>query len=253
MDAELASLREAIRAGRFRETTSGCLPGRVQANLVILPVSLAADFRLFCERNPRPCPLLEETDPGDVSPRRTAPSADVRTDAPRYRIYERGRLAAEVGDISSYWRDDLVTFLLGCSFTFERALTEAGIPLRHQEQGKVVPMYVTSIATSPAGIFQGPLVVSMRPVPESLVATAVAVTERFPLAHGAPVSIGGAEALGIRELARPDFGEPVEIRDGDVPLFWACGVTPQAVALRAKPELLITHAPGHMFFTDLTD
>jgi uncharacterized protein YcsI (UPF0317 family) len=246
-------LREAIRRGEFRGTTSGLLPGSVQANVVILPERLASDFRLFCERNPKPCPLLEETRPGEVSPPKSAATADVRTDVPLYRVYVQGKLVAEAAEILSFWRDDLVTFLLGCSFTFEHALARAGIPLRHQEERKTVPMYVTSLATEPAGIFSGPLVVSMRPVPGELVALAVAISERFPLAHGAPVQVGDPETLGIRDLSRPDYGDAVSIAPGEVPVFWACGVTPQAVALEAEPELLITHAPGHMLITDLVD
>jgi len=244
-------LRAEIRAGRFPGTTSGACPGYVQTNLVILPASLARDFRRFCERNPRPCPLVEQTAPGEVSPRESAPGADLRTDAPLYRIYRNGELEREVSEIDAFWRDDLVSFLLGCSFTFEAALSRAGIRLRHQEEGTVVPMYVTNRATVPAGSFEGPLVVSMRPVPAQRVDEVRKITARYPGSHGEPVHVGTPRALGIEDLSRPDYGDAVAIADDESPAFWACGVTPQAVARHARPELLITHAPGHMFVTDL--
>jgi uncharacterized protein YcsI (UPF0317 family) len=246
-------LRGKIRRGEFRGTTSGLCPGRVQANVAILPAHLAPDFRTFCERNPRPCPLLEEAVAGEVSFPRSAPTADVRTDVPLYRVYARGKLVAEEPDILARWRDDLVTFLLGCSFTFEHALARAGIPLRHQREGKTVPMYVTAVPTEPAGVFAGPLVVSMRPVPRELVDSAIEISARYPLAHGAPIHAGDPAGIGIRDLMRPDYGDAVSIAPEEVPLFWACGVTPQAVALQVAPELLITHAPGSMFLTDLVD
>ncbi|MDR7401268.1 MAG: putative hydro-lyase [Armatimonadota bacterium] len=245
--------RERIRRGEWTRPTAGLAPGHAQANLVIVPRALAYDFLVFCQRNPKPCPLLEVTDPGDPRPRYTAQGADLRTDLPKYRIYERGTLTAEVTDLKRLWRDDLVAFLLGCSFTFEHAMRRAGIPVRHMEAGVNVPMYVTSIPCKVSGPFQGPMVVSMRPVPSHLLPRTVQVTSRYPLAHGGPVHIGAPEAIGIQDLGRPDFGDPVEVREGEVPVFWACGVTPQAVALRARIELLITHAPGHMFLTDLLD
>lgn len=249
---DVRALRADIRAGRFRQTTSGACPGRVQANLVVLPASLAADFRRYCERNPRPCPLIEETKPGVWAPA-CAADADLRTDVPRYRVYRHGELAAEVEDIRELWRPDLVSFLLGCSFTFERAFREARIPLRHQEEGKVVPMFTTTLATVDAGPFRGPLVVSMRPVPKELSSLATSISSRYPKAHGAPIHAGDPRAIGVRDLSRPDFGQAVEVREGEVPLFWACGVTPQAAARLAAPELFVTHAPGHMFVTDLSE
>lgn len=224
----------------------------VQANLVILPATLASEFRLFCTRNPRACPLLEQTEPGEVSPR-SAPSADLRTDAPLYRVYRRGKLQGEVPDLNRFWRSDLVSFLLGCSFTFEKALAEAGVPLRHQERGTVVPMYVTRERTEPAGVFSGPLVVSMRPIPAARIEEVREICRRYPLAHGEPIHAGDPSSLGISSLKHPDYGEPVELKDGEIPVFWACGVTPQAVALEAKPEIVLTHAPGCMFLTDLRD
>ncbi|MBI4232866.1 MAG: putative hydro-lyase [Chloroflexi bacterium] len=246
-------VRALIRAGEWDRPTAGLAPGFVQANLVALPRELAFDFLLFCQRNPRPCPLLEVVEPGCHEPRQMAPGADLRTDLPRYRVYRHGRLEDEPRDLLRHWREDLVFFLLGCSFTFEAALLQAGIPLRHWEQGKNVSMFITSVETVPAGVFAGPLVVSMRPIPRDKVVRAVQVTSRFPAAHGAPVHIGEPGAIGIRDLSRPDFGDPVEVREGEVPVFWACGVTPQAVALHCKPPLMITHAPGHMFITDLRD
>ena len=246
-------VRERIRRGEWVRPTAGCAAGYVQANLVVLPRELAYDFLLFTHRNPRPCPLLEVTDPGSPEPVRVAPGADLRTDLPKYRVYRHGVLAEEVTDLLPLWRDDLVAFLLGCSFTFEAALLKAEVPVRHLEEGCNVPMYITNRPCAPAGLFEGPLVVSMRPIPPEKVARAAAVTARFPAVHGAPVHVGMPEALGIWDLGCPDFGDPVTIRPGEVPVFWACGVTPQAVAMRVKPPLMITHAPGHMFVTDLRD
>lgn len=246
-------LRALIRAGEWNGATAGLAPGYVQANLAILPRELAFDFFLFCQRNPKPCPLLEVLEPGQVEPRLTAPGADLSTDVPRYRVFREGVMDGEEEDIRSLWRGDLVSFLLGCSFSFEAALLKAGVPLRHLAEGKNVSMYLTSIETSPAGMFSGPLVVSMRPIHHSQVVRAVQVTSRYPAVHGAPVHIGDPSAIGIEDIARPDYGDPVAIRDGEVPVFWACGVTPQAAALRSVPSLMITHSPGHMFITDLRD
>ena len=248
-----AEVRVLIRSGQWRGVTAGVSPRFVQANLAILPKDLAFEFLLFCQRNPRPCPVLEVIEAGQVEPALTAPGADIRTDVPGYRIYENGALTAEVLTLVDHWRDDLVSFLLGCSFSFESAMTDAGIPLRHQEMGCNVPMYITSIPTNPAGTFAGPMVVSMRPIKRGQIVRAVQVTSRFPATHGAPIHIGDPTAIGIKDINRPDFGDPVEIRSGEEPVFWACGVTPQAVALNSKPSLMITHAPGHMFITDQRD
>lgn len=246
-------VRELVRSGEWRGVTSGIAPGYVQANLAILPRELAFDFLLFCQRNPKPCPLLEVIEAGRTEPVLTAPAADIRTDVPGYRVYQNGALVAELESLLDLWRDDLVSFLLGCSFSFEAALADAGIPLRHQEMGCNVPMYITSIQTAPAGTFSGPMVVSMRPIRRNQIVRAVQVTSRFPATHGAPVHIGDPAAIGIQDIAHPDFGDPVEIRQGEVPVFWACGVTPQAVALSCKAPLLITHSPGRMFITDQRD
>jgi len=246
-------VRGLIRSGQWRGVTAGVSPGFVQANLAILPKDLAFEFLLFCQRNPRPCPVLEVMEAGQVEPALTSPGADIRTDVPGYRIYENGALTAEVLTLVDHWRDDLVSFLLGCSFSFESAMTDSGIPLRHQEMGCNVPMYITSIPTNPAGTFAGPMVVSMRPIKRGQIVRAVQVTSRFPATHGAPIHIGDPTAIGIKDISRPDFGDSVEIRSGEEPVFWACGVTPQAVALNSKPSLMITHAPGHMFITDQRD
>ncbi|GAB6935621.1 putative hydro-lyase [Calditerricola yamamurae] len=245
--------RMMIRRGEWVRPTPGMANGYVQANLVVLRKEWAFDFLLFCQRNPKPCPVLDVTEPGSPVPEQVAPTADLRTDVPKYRIYRHGELVEETTDLLSHWQDDFVAFLLGCSFTFEKALLDAGIPVRHLEEGKNVPMYRTTLPCRKAGPFEGPLVVSMRPIPAQDVARAVQVTARFPAAHGAPVHIGAPEAIGIHDLSRPDFGDPVTIREGEIPVFWACGVTPQAVAMAAKLDLMITHAPGHMFITDLRD
>jgi uncharacterized protein YcsI (UPF0317 family) len=243
-------LRQACRQGRWDKPTAGVCDGIVQANLMIVPHEAAFDFLLFCQRNPKPCPVIEVVEAGRVEPA-CAPGADLRTDLPRYRVYRDGRLAAEPADVRDLWRDDLVSFLIGCSFSFEEALLAAGVPVRHVEACSNVPMYRTTRATAPAGRFRGPLVVSMRPVPAPLVPRAVQVTGRYERVHGAPVQVGAPEALGIADLSRPDWGDPVEVRAGEVPVFWACGVTPQAVALASGLSFCITHAPGHMFVTDL--
>jgi uncharacterized protein YcsI (UPF0317 family) len=249
--AEPREVRQQIREGKWRRPTAGLAPGFVQANLVILPRDLAFDFLLFAQRNPKPCPVIEVTDVGSPEPKLSAPGADLRTDVPRYCVYREGALAGEVTDLRSVWQDDFVSFLLGCSFTFESALLQAGVPVRHIDEGRNVPMFITNIPCAPAGVFRGPLVVTMRPIPAPLVARAVQISGRYPGVHGAPVHLGDPADIGIRDLRAPDFGDAVTIRPGEVPVFWACGVTPQAVAMQAKPPLMLTHAPGHMFITDL--
>ncbi len=244
-----AQLRAACREGRFTETTSGVCPGFAQANLLVLPGPLAGDFRSFCERNPRPCPLLAVSERPVLGP--LAPGADLRTDLPRYRIARPGTPDRERRDVRDVWRSDLTAFLLGCSFGFEAGLVDAGIRLRHQDEARVVPMYVTRRDCEPAGPFRGRLVVSMRPIPESRVDEAFRISDEHPLAHGAPVHAGDPAALGIADLDRPDWGEGGGLRPGEVPVFWACGVTSQVVARNARPELMISHAPGFMFVTDV--
>jgi uncharacterized protein YcsI (UPF0317 family) len=244
-------IRADIRRGTLSGITAGLGEGFVQANLAVLPREQAYDFLLFCQRNPRPCPLIEVTDVGSAEPVGVAAGADLRTDIPRYRIYKDGVLADEVTDVRAYWSDDLVAFLLGCSFTFEWALLEAGIRLWHVENGRNVAMWRTSIECRPAGAFHGPMVVSMRPIPSAQLSKAVTASARFPGAHGAPVHIGDPATIGIADIACPDWGDAQPFGPGDVPVFWACGVTPQAVALASKPPFMITHSPGHMFITDV--
>jgi uncharacterized protein YcsI (UPF0317 family) len=246
-----AEARALFRAGEQRPTC-GWAPGYAQANLIAVPADLAGDLEAFCAANPKPCPLLDVTGPGVVGTR-LAEGADLRTDLPGYRVWERGVCVAEVTDATPYWRDDLVAFLVGCSFTFEAALVAAGVPVRHLDLGVNVPMYRTSRDCVPAGRLSGPLVVSMRPIPAGLVDRAVEVTGRYPAVHGAPVHIGRPAELGITDLSRPDFGDPVPVGAGEVPVFWACGVTPQAVVMASRPEFAISHAPGHMLVTDVPD
>jgi uncharacterized protein YcsI (UPF0317 family) len=245
-----AELRRASRNGAFRGATTGHAPGRIQANLMIVPKSEAFDFLLFCQRNPKPCPLVEVLAPGAREPR-CAAGADVATDVPGYRIYRDGKLVEERDEVASLWRDDLVCFLIGCSFSFESAVQAAGIRLRHIDQGRNVAMYRTNIACEPAGIFSGEMVVSMRPIRSRDVARVVEISARLPIAHGAPVHVGNPVALGVADMARPDYGDPVDIMDDELPVFWACGVTPQWVSQRSRLGFCITHAPGKMFVTDL--
>ena len=247
-----SDLRALIRGGEFRGPTAGAAARYVQANLVVVESDVADDFEEFCRSNPKPCPLLERLAPGDPRPRQLARDSDIRTDLPLYRVYRGGELAAEVDDISGYWHEGLTGFLTGCSFTFEKRLQAAGIGIRHIERGCNVPMYETNIETRPAGPFEGPMVVSMRPVAMDRVADAVSITAAVPQVHGSPVHTGAPEAIGIGDLSRPDWGDKVPVEKGEVPVFWACGVTPQAVAL-ATGLPVITHSPGHMFVSDLLE
>ncbi|GBD37112.1 hypothetical protein HRbin36_02242 [bacterium HR36] len=243
-------IRLLCREQRWTGPTAGLALGYIQANLVIIPREWAFDFLLFCQRNPRACPILEVTDPGCAEPRRCAPGADLRTDLPRYRVYQQGKLVAEPGEITSWWREDLVAFLLGCSFSFERALLQTGLPVRHIECGCNVPMYRTNIPCASAGRLRGPMVVSMRPMKPQQALQAAHICERFPFAHGPPVHWGDPAVIGIADLSKPDYGDPVPLYPGEVPVFWACGVTPQAVIQESGVEFVITHKPGHMFVTD---
>jgi uncharacterized protein YcsI (UPF0317 family) len=248
-----AIVRELIRRGELDRPTAGLCQGYVQANLAVVPKALAYDFLLFCQRNPKSCPVLDVTDAGSPEPRFLAPGADLRYDIPRYRVWKKGELVDEPTDVAQYWREDLVAFLLGCSFTFETALLNAEVPIRHIEEDCNVPMYMTNIACRPAGFFHGTTVVSMRPMRPELAIRAVQITSRFPGVHGAPVHIGDPSAIGIKDINKPEFGDSVTIHPGEIPVFWACGVTPQAVAMAVKPELMITHSPGHMFIGDIRD
>ena len=246
-----AEMRAAARCREWRGSTGGQCPAYQQANLVILPEEAAAEFAAFCTRNPKPCPLIEIMPPGDPEPVRSAPGADLRTDLPGYRVYRRGELVERREEIGDLWRDDLVAFLLGCSLTFEHALIEAGVGVRNVENDTLVPMFISNVACRPAGRFHGPIVVTMRPIREPQIQLVEEVCARYPHAHGTPLHIGNPETIGLVDLDRPNFGDPVPIHPGEVPVFWACGVTPQAIALESRPELMITHEPGIMFLTDL--
>lgn len=246
-------MRAQARAGLLSGHTSGLAPDLVQGNLMILPAEHASDFLLFCQRNPKPCPLLGVSAAGEVAFPQLGSDIDIRTDLPRYRVWQQGELVEEPAHVLHVWRDDLVSFVIGCSFSFEQALMEAGIELRHVQQGRNVAMYKTSIPTQSAGRFHGPMVVSMRPMKAADAIRAVQITSRFPSVHGAPVHIADPELIGIRDLNRPDYGDAVEVRPGELPVFWACGVTPQAVVQAAGLPFCITHAPGAMLVTDLSN
>lgn len=248
-----SEVRLACRSGEWTDQTSGLAPGFAQANLVILPRTDADEFHEFCRRNPKPCPLLEVTAAGDFVPRQLAPDADLRTDLPRYRVWKNGTLIDEPTEITALWRDDLVAFLIGCSFTFEAALLDAGLPVRHVELGCNVPMFRTNVDCEPAGKFHGPLVVSMRPYRPADAIKAVQITSGFPAVHGAPVHLGFPEQIGISDLSQPDFGDAVPVQADELPVFWACGVTPQTVLMAARPAFAITHSPGCMFVSDIAD
>jgi uncharacterized protein YcsI (UPF0317 family) len=243
--------RQAIRRGEWVRHTRGLAPKNAQGNLAILPEKLAADFLRFCQRNPKPCPLLAVSEPGDPFLPTLGDDIDIRSDVPLYRIWRDGKLVEEVTDIGAFWRDDLVSFVLGCSFSFEHGLIDAGIELRHVTLGRNVAMYRTNIETVPAGPFHGPMVVSMRPMTPADAIRAVQITARVPRVHGAPVHLGDPSLIGIADIMKPDFGEAVDILPGELPVFWACGVTPQSVVMAVSPEFCITHAPGYMLITDI--
>lgn len=245
-----AEARRIIRSGAFQAPTSGLCPGYAQANLIVLPKEQAYDFLLFAQRNPKPCPLLEVTEVGAREATICATDCDIATDFPKYRIYRHGELVEETADVAAYWRDDFVSFVIGCSFSFESELVEAGIEMRHNTMGRNVSMYLTDIDCMPAGSMGGKMVMSMRPIPHDQVVKAVQISGAIPKVHGAPMHIGDPTAIGVRDIAHPEFGDPVDIREGEVPVFWACGVTPQSIVMNSKPEFAITHAPGCMLITD---
>jgi uncharacterized protein YcsI (UPF0317 family) len=244
-------VRRMSRSGTFNGPTAGLAPGYVQGNLTILPHDWAEEFLRFCQSNPKPCPLLGTSEPGNPTIPALGPDLDIRTDIPRYRVWRNGELQDEPLDLCSIWRDDFVSFVIGCSFSFEEALLQNDVPIRHIALGTNVPMYRTNIETQRAGRFHGPLVVSMRPLKPADVIRAVQITTRLPAVHGAPVHIGFPEQIGINNIARPDYGDAVPVEAGELPVFWACGVTPQAAIAAARPPFAITHAPGHMLVTDL--
>jgi len=246
-------IRALCRDGSFDGPTAGVAMGYAQVNLVVLRETLAGDFERFCRLNPKPCPLLEVTKVGASEPSETAPGEDLRTDLPRYRVYQKGVCVDRPTSIISYWRDDFVAFLIGCSFTFESALLDAQVPVRHIEESLNVPMYRTSVACKPASVFAAPLVVSMRPMTPEQAKIAERVTAALPRVHGSPVHVGDPVAIGITDLSRPDYGDAVTVRSDEIPVFWACGVTPMEAIMHAKPDIAITHEPGHMFVTDVLD
>lgn len=245
-------VREAIREGRWTGVTQGVAIGHVQANLAIVPKDHAAELLTFCHRNPKPCPLIDVTDAGNPEPVMAAPGADIRTDLSRYRIYRNGALVDEVDDITSEWRNEHVAFLIGCSLSLDHALLGAGIPQRHIEKpGARNAVYISGIACRPAGRLHGPMVISMRPIRRDLVARAVEVTARYPVAHGAPLHVGDPSVVGIRDLAAPDWGKFDALAEDEVPVYWACGITPQSIAMASGIPEMITHCAGHMFVTDM--
>ena len=244
-------LRHLARSAGFADQTAGQAPDYLQGNVVILPLPYAADFLRFCLNNPKPCPLIGVSKPGETGLPLLADDLDIRTDVPRYRIHKDGDLVGEETDISSLWSDDLVTFVLGCSFTFEEALMREGFGVRHIEQGRNVPMFRSNIQTISAGVFSGPVVVTMRPYLAEDIPAVYDICARYPQAHGAPLTWGDPQALGINDLQKPDYGDAVDVKANEIPVFWACGVTPQAAIAAAKPSLCITHAPGCMLVTDV--
>ncbi len=250
MSAQQTRLK--IRSGNLDGPTANLAAGHVQANLVALPREYALDFLIFATRNPKPCPIIEIVDTGTEA-KRSAPGSDLRTDLPGYRLHVSGKHVDSATDARTWWKEDFVSFLLGCSFSFEAAMMRAGIPVRHQQSGCNVPMYVTDLPCEPAGKFSGPLVVSMRPIPRQQVKLATNITENFSHAHGGPIHIGDPSRIGIRNLTTPDFGDAVQIYEDEIPMFWACGVTPQIAIEMAEPEIAVTHEPGKMFITDFTD
>lgn len=249
--ADATAVRHAARRGVLTGQTAGLAPGYVQGNLAILPADLAMDFLRYCQRNPKPCPVVGVSDTGDPRLPTLGHDIDIRSDIPSYNVYRNGDLVDTVPDITSLWRDDFVTFILGCSFSFEQALVNEGVPLRHLEDNITVPMYRTTIETEPAGPFRGGMVVSMRPMTARNAIRAVEITSRFPHTHGSPVHLGDPSQIGIDDIDTPDWGDPVRIEADEIPVFWACGVTPQNAVRDAKPEICITHTPGHMLVTDL--
>ncbi len=251
--APMSELRAAIRSGAYVGHTAGLGGGKLQANLAILPAQYALDFMRFCQRNPKPCPVVGVSDTGNPIIQTLGADIDIRSDVPAYYVYEQGVLRETLTDLSSVWRDDFVAFALGCSFTFEHALRAAGIALWHVENNTTVPMFETNIATVPAGPFSGPMVVSMRAIPDERIQDVIRISKQFPLAHGGPVHVGDPAAIGIHDITAPQWGDPAPVPNGTTPVFWACGVTPQAAIRQAKPTLSITHKPGHMLITDVAD
>lgn len=249
-----SQLRQRIRTGSFNSNTSGLCSGYVQANVAILPADWAAEFLQFCHFNPKPCPVIAMAEtPGATKLPQIGDDFDIRTDVPRYRLWQNGQLQQEVTDLTTHWRDDLVTFLIGCSFSFEEALLADGLEIRNISEGVNVPMYNTNIRCQSAGRFSANMVVSMRPFKPADAIRMIQICSRFPSVHGAPVHFGDPSAIGINNIDTPDYGDAVTIKAGEVPVFTACGVTPQAAIMEAKPPFCITHSPGCMVVTDLNN
>lgn len=244
------SVRLGCRSGAITGPTAGMAPGYVQGNLAVLPQELANEFLRFCHANPKPCPVIGMSEPGSFKVPTLGEDLDIRTDFPGYLVWKDGKVIADTTDVSEFWRDDLVAFVIGCSHSFEEALLQEGLPLRHIDQGTKVPMFRTSVRCTPVGRFSGRMVMSMRPLTPANAIRAIQITTRFPSVHGAPMHVGLPELIGVADVMKPDFGEPVEVRDDELPVFWACGVTPQSVLMDSKPDFAITHAPGCMLVTD---
>jgi uncharacterized protein YcsI (UPF0317 family) len=242
--------RLACRTGQITGSTANIAPGFVQGNLAVLPEKLAAAFHRFCQLNPKPCPIIGMSNVGDPHIPALGLDLDIRTDLPRYRVWRDGELVDEPTDITVHWRKDLVAFVIGCSFSFEEALMADGLGIRHIEQGCNVPMYRTNIECVAVGPFAGPMVVSMRPFKPTDAIRAIQITTRFPAVHGAPIYFGNPAQIGIKNIAKPDYGDTVIIQPDETPVFWACGVTPQSIILESRPDFAITHAPGSMLVTD---
>lgn len=245
--------RKKVRNNEYQKPTAGMCPGYAQTNLIVLPWEDAYDFLLFAQRNPKPIPILEVTEVGSRELQTLGNDIDVATDFPKYRIYRNGKMVDEYLSVVDFWREDLVSFLIGCSFSFEDLLVDAGIEIRHITEKANVPMFNTNIPLKQAGKFSGNMVVSMRPIKSSQIATAVNVTNRLPGVHGAPIQIGNPAEIGIYDLAHPDYGDAVTINENEIPVFWACGVTPQAAVMASKPKFAITHSPGHMLITNISN
>lgn len=245
--------RKKVRNNEYQKPTAGMCPGYAQTNLIVLPWEDAYDFLLFAQRNPKPIPILEVTEVGSRELQTLGNDIDVATDFPKYRIYRNGKMIDEYLSVVDFWREDLVSFLIGCSFSFEDLLVDAGIEIRHITEKANVPMFNTNIPLKQAGKFSGNMVVSMRPIKSSQIATAVNVTNRLPGVHGAPIQIGNPAEIGIYDLANPDYGDAVTINENEIPVFWACGVTPQAAVMASKPKFAITHSPGHMLITNVSN
>jgi uncharacterized protein YcsI (UPF0317 family) len=250
---DAGSVRAAIRSGDYDRHTAGLAAGKLQCNLAIIPKAVALDFVRFCQRNPKPCPVVAISDTGNPTLPTLGHDIDIRTDVPKYRVFRDGKFTEEVIDITHLWSDDMVTVALGCSFTFENAFIAHGIPVRHIEQDKTVPMYRTRIPLTTAGVFSGEMVATMRPIHKDRVDDAYAISSRFPHAHGAPIAKGDPSLIGIEDLNTPDWGDPIEVKADEIPVYWACGVTPQNVLLNAKLPLCITHSPGHMLIADVSE